>query len=381
MSDDGAVETERPDGAKWPGVGPYPTIVPLAPEPPLRRSAVLAVSSMVSALLMCVAVFLPLPFVVVQEGPTYDLFDTTSEDRLPLLVSGEPTYDTSGPLRMTTVQVWQGADSRVTLGPVVRSWLSTTQYVYPDVPRPVDDGNGDDQDAAARQDWLTAQERASVAALTLLNIPFDTTITVVGIQDASNANNLLKEGDRIYLANGVFITKMDDLSGVLGALTPGDPVTVSVSRDGYSVDVTFDTIDDGTGKAVMGIWINPDFELPINVIVNNDKVSGPSAGMMFALAIIETLTPQDESGGVSVAGTGTIDIDGDVGPIGGIDLKLVGAARDGATWFLAPAEDCPEVIGHIPDGLNVVSVDTLSDAYAALIAIGEGDTSTLPTCS
>ena len=103
--------------------------------------------------------------------------------------------------------------------------------------------------------------------------------------------------------------------------------------------------------------------------------------MMFALAIMDKLSPQDELHGAKVAGTGEIYVDGKVYPIGGIQYKLNGARAAGADYFLAPVANCPDVIGHIPAGLSVYAVNDLADAYAAIVAIGQGKTDGLPTCS
>ncbi|NMM92852.1 lon protease [Bifidobacterium sp. DSM 109957] len=111
-----------------------------------------------------------------------------------------------------------------------------------------------------------------------------------------------------------------------------------------------------------------------------DEIGGPSAGMMYTLGLIDKLTPAEESGGNVIAGTGTIDAKGKVGAIGGIRLKMLGAKRDGATWFLAPESNCDEVVGHVPEGLRDVKVATLDEAYQALVAIGKGQGDTLPHC-
>jgi PDZ domain-containing protein len=104
--------------------------------------------------------------------------------------------------------------------------------------------------------------------------------------------------------------------------------------------------------------------------------------MMFALGIIDTLTPGELNGGRNVAGTGTISADGTVGPIGGIQQKLWGAVGAGADYFLAPASNCDEVVGHVPPGLRVFSVETLDDSLAVLSAIRDkGDLDALPTCT
>ncbi len=113
-----------------------------------------------------------------------------------------------------------------------------------------------------------------------------------------------------------------------------------------------------------------------------DNVGGPSAGMMFALGIVDQLTPGELNGGENVAGTGTIDAEGTVGPIGGIRQKLYGARDAGAEYFLAPAANCDEVVGHVPDGLQVIRTGTLEESLDALSVIAEGgDVASLPTCT
>ena len=119
----------------------------------------------------------------------------------------------------------------------------------------------------------------------------------------------------------------------------------------------------------------------VKVSMHIDDIGGPSAGMMYTLGVIDKLTEQDESGGKTIAGTGTIDKDGNVGAIGGIRLKMIGAKRDGATWFLAPASNCDEVVGHVPEGLTDVKVSNIDEAYQALVAIGSGNTQGLEHCT
>ena len=119
----------------------------------------------------------------------------------------------------------------------------------------------------------------------------------------------------------------------------------------------------------------------VQVSMHVDDIGGPSAGMMYTLGVIDELTAESETGGQTIAGTGTIDADGAIGRIGGIRLKMLGAKRDGATWFLAPAGNCDEVAGHVPEGLRDVRVSTLEEAYDALTAIGRGEGETLPRCT
>ena len=125
------------------------------------------------------------------------------------------------------------------------------------------------------------------------------------------------------------------------------------------------------GRTVIGVSLRLDYDLPVDVTINTGSVGGPSAGLMFSLAIYDVLTPGELTGARDIAGTGTMEDDGSVGPIGGIRQKLVGARAAGADYFLAPAENCDEVIGHVPDGLRVVRVATFDEGLGAVEAIEE----------
>ncbi|NEG54200.1 YlbL family protein [Bifidobacterium platyrrhinorum] len=119
----------------------------------------------------------------------------------------------------------------------------------------------------------------------------------------------------------------------------------------------------------------------VKVSMHVDDIGGPSAGMMYTLGLIDKLTPRDETGGRTIAGTGTIDAKGKVGRIGGVRLKMIAAKRDGASWFLAPKGNCDEVASHVPAGLRDVRVSTIDEAYDALVAIGQGKGESLPHCA
>ena len=105
-----------------------------------------------------------------------------------------------------------------------------------------------------------------------------------------------------------------------------------------------------------------------------ERIGGPSAGLMFTLGIIDKLTDGDLTDGRFIAGTGTIDGDGKVGPIGGVLLKLITARDAGATVFLVPADNCAEAITQVPDGLQLVKVATVTDAMTALQTLKDGGT-------
>lgn len=350
---------------------------PLAQRPhtPSIRSVVMALSGMTSALLIALLVVLPAPFMIETAGPTFDVFDGEVEGTTLVTVDGATTYASSGELRLTTVAVSHTSDTPFSLGPVVRAWLDPASIVYPDIPVERN------REEAVQQEWISSQEMASVAALGELGTAVPAEIRVADFSPGSRAEGKLMVDDIIVSVDGKEILTLPDLSAAIGAHAPGDKVTVVVARAGEDITTTFPTIQAQSGKTLMGVAIDPTFDMPYSVNVEIDHVGGPSAGLIFSLAIVDLLTPQDELQGAKVAGTGTISPGGDVGPIGGIPLKMIGARRAGADWFLAPESNCSEVVGHIPAGLRVVSVATLSEAYDAIVAIGSSSADDLPTCS
>jgi len=354
--------------------------VPLTDEAQAqRRAAVLSITGLVGSILIAVLTVLPAGFAIGGPGPT---FDTLGEkDGTPLVqISGAPTYPSTGELRLTTVSVSDAGETPFTLGRVLSAWSSPKTYV---LPREWVFGTPEQADEVAEQaktDWITSQESATVAALEELGEPVPAVITVAEVPEDSPAKGFLVKDDVIVAIDGTEIATYADMANAMAAKQPGDSITVTVNRDGTRHDETFTTVDDGTGTAIMGIYVDPTFSLPIDVTVAIDSVGGPSAGLMFSLGIMDKLTPEDELNGAKVAGTGTISASGAVGAIGGIRMKMWGARDAGAEYFLAPVANCTEVTGNIPDGLHVFSVDTLDEAYDAVVAIGRGDTSSLPTC-
>ncbi len=123
-----------------------------------------------------------------------------------------------------------------------------------------------------------------------------------------------------------------------------------------SRNVTLATKDVG-GEPVVGVELSaPTYKFPFKVKINLPDIGGPSAGLMFALGIIDKLTPDNLTGGRFIAGTGEIDPTGQIQPIGGIQQKMAGAREAGATIFLSPASNCANTTGAVPSGLRLVKV-------------------------
>lgn len=369
IGNDGAVTSDARE--------PY---MSLAEAPLTRRGAVISGAGLATSLLIATLTIIPSPYAIGTPGPTFDTLGEVGGTPL-VTIDGTETFETSGELRLTTVSEARGSSSMFTVGQVIGGYFSRTTTV---VPEEVVFGRPQDREAsedASAQQWITSQESATVSALEALGRPVPATLTVVEISDQSLGWEILQVNDVIVGFDGQAVESYGDLVRAMDGLTPGTDIALTVVRDGQERELEFQLIDNGLGEGVMGIWIDPQFEIPIDVTVQIDTVGGPSAGSMFALAIMDKLTAQDELNGARVAGTGTIDVDGSIGPIGGVHLKMAGARAAGADYFLVPLDNCPSVLGHIPAGLNVYAIDTLDKAYDAVVAIGQGDTADLPTCN
>jgi PDZ domain-containing protein len=222
----------------------------------------------------------------------------------------------------------------------------------------------------------SSQDTARAAALGHLGIPV---AVVVEEAQTDSAKAAFQRGDRVVAVGGEPTPQYAGLKAALAGVTPGDSVEVTVARSGRDVTATVATVaDPESGRALLGITVS--FDYPVDVKFGVEDIGGPSAGSMLALGIIDKLGPDDLAGGRVIAGTGTVDADGTIGAIGGIQQKMIAAKRDGASVFLAPAANCDEVAGHVPSGLKVVKVASLDDAVAALAALRASPSLELPSC-
>lgn len=258
----------------------------------LTRPQALAVCAAPVVALLATAVFAPLPFSVAQPGMTADVLGENKGTPV-ITISGAPVRETSGQLRMTTIEA-TSPDTRVTLPDVIDSWFGTDRAVMPrDAVYPSGDTVKEIERYNRRQ-MEESQDEATRAAL-----------------------------------------------GYLG-------------EDGKGIEVELKLAD----------------------------VGGPSAGLLFSLGIVDKLNGDgdggDLTGGRVVAGTGTIDADGKVGPVGGVPLKTQAARRDGATVFLVPKAECADARAELPRGLRLIPVTTLEGAVDALVSLEKGDK--VPAC-
>lgn len=349
-------------------------------RPRERRSKTKAIAGGLAAVLGAAAVLLPVPYVIESPGPT---FNTVGEiQSKPLIeVQGRPSFPTSGQLDLTTVYVQGGPNGDISVLDAFRAWLDPQESVLPVelvYPPGVTQTDVQEQNAVA---MTSSQESAIAAALAHEDIPFEQRLSVAGFADNSPSAGLLETNDVITRVEGTPVTDIDVLRSALNR-ADGKSVSVTVQRGGSAVTENVVPKKSPEGTYQLGVMLATNFDFPFDVKIALDNVGGPSAGMMFALGIVDKLTPGALTGGRHVAGTGTIDATGTVGPIGGIAQKMVGARNAGAAFFLAPAENCDDVVGNVPDGLQVVRVEKLDQAVEAVQAFASGgDSSRLPACT
>jgi PDZ domain-containing protein len=227
-----------------------------------------------------------------------------------------------------------------------------------------------------------SQQEAIAAALNNLGYETPRQVYITEVVADAAASGKLVAGDSILSINSEAITDIEQLKQILNSWDEKAPLAVVVDRNERQVTKKVSPIKDSEGNFRFGILVGYKYDFPIKVNLQLGDVGGPSGGMMFALGIIDRLTPGDLTGGLHVAGTGTIAQSGEVGPIGGVVQKLYGAKRSGATVFLAPAANCDEIIGNVPDGLRVVKIETLQDALTALEKLSANEQVTsLPSCT
>ncbi|WP_371706693.1 PDZ domain-containing protein [Pseudarthrobacter sp. NIBRBAC000502772] len=372
-------------GAAAPGTdvaGPPPTgqNAPHSSPPGDRRVSVMMLSGVLALGLGIAAVTVPVPYVVESPGPTFNTLGQSHGSPV-ISVTGHETYPAKGNLDLTTVYVDGGPNGPVSVLGAFTAWLDGSKSVHPVemlYPSGTTKEEADEQSSVA---MTSSQENAVASALKELNIPFGQQLQAAGLPDGSPSAGKVENGDIFESINGKPITSLAVVQEELAA-GQGAPATLVVQRAGESVTQTITPMNNGAGRYILGVMLKYLFTFPFDVKISLDKVGGPSAGLMFSLGIIDTVTPGDLTGGKHVAGTGTITPDGAVGPIGGIRQKMLGARAGGATIFLAPAENCNEVVGHMPDGLQVLKVENIADARHAVELAGSGqDTGALPVCA
>ena len=338
------------------------------------RARVTLVSALALAILVTVALVLPVPYVKLAPGPTFNVIGEADGEPF-LSITGTTTYPVTGNLDMTTVRESGGPRGGLTFVEAIGAWFSTADAVVPRELIYPDDVTGDEVRERQARLFSTSESDAIGAALNFLDIPATTEVVITAVFDDTPAGESLEPRDQVISIDGVAVDQPSDVVDAIQGKPIGSTFVFEIERDGEIVEAELTSAENPERAespyigAMVGIYVTPDFDIDFTL----QDVGGPSAGLMFATGIIDKLTPEDLTGGGYVAGTGTIKPDGTVGPIGGIRQKLAGARDAGAELFVMPERHCVEAAGHIPDGLTVVPVASLSDAIEAIRAWTAGE--------
>ncbi len=341
----------------------------------MRRRGITLLIGLVVLVLLVAGSFagIKVPYAELNPGPTYDTLGSDQGKQL-VAISGGTTSESKGQLRLVTI----GAQSDISLLQAIEGWLNPSDAV---VPREVVVPPGQTQqqvDQQNQQDFATSENSAQFAALQYLGY-HKTHVVVEAVVPGQPAEGHLEAGDVITSVDGAATGTSQDLMTQIRAKPAGTTLTIGYTRKGAAATTSITTAKASDGSPRIGVQPGDEVDSPFTFTYGLANVGGPSAGLMFSLGIVDKLSPEDLTGGKIIAGTGTIDDSGKVGPIGGIAQKMRGAKRDGATVFLSPSDNCAEALANAVPGLQLVKVTSLSDAVAALRTLRDGGTP--PSCS
>lgn len=349
-----------------------------------RRTSAAVVGVMALIGLAIALAVIPTNYVVFRPGPTINVLGEDAGKPI-IAISGHKTYRDDGGLRLVTI-IPTGPNEKVGVFGVLGAWADPSRAAYPRdvIYQPTDTADSVKQQSSAQM--TSSQDSAIAAALRVLGIRFSDSVAVATVDADGPSNGKLKAGDRLLSVNGAQVGSVNALIKMIKALPPGTAVRVGISRDGKQSERTITTAPSAADKtkSAIKVAIAPSYNFPFKAELRlADNIGGPSAGLMFSLGVYDVLTPGSLTGGKMIAGTGTIDAQGKVGEIGGIEQKIAGAQRDGARLFLVPAGNCAEAAHahYDKDKITLVRVATLEEAIHDLDAWRKDKNTRLARCT
>ncbi|MDN5744332.1 MAG: PDZ domain-containing protein [Nocardioidaceae bacterium] len=344
-----------------------------------QRLIAACIAGPLALILAGVALAVPLPYGSYSPGPTFDILGKDANQAELVQVDGHKAYYDKGQIRFTTVLA-SGYDDRLSLGTAVFGWLNRDEAVVPyNIVHPPNVSKADENAEGAVQ-MTTSQDVATAVAMTELGLDVPEAVQVALVEkDGPASKSLLLRDIFLKIDDKPVTSSQDVIDGVQNHEGPG-PVEFTILRDGKEKIVrVVPKVEKGKKKKI-GVYLGLGYEFPFKVKLRVDpNVGGPSAGLMFSLAIYDTLTPGSLTGGEVVAGTGELGPNGQVGPIGGIQQKIAGAQKAGAKLFFVPKDNCPDVKDLDPD-LRLVKATTMHEARVALQKWSKDRDATLPAC-
>ena len=348
------------------------SLLPIKPKLPTNTK--IAVTALVLA-----SLFLPSPFVILSPGNPQNILGSA------ITITGTKSYPTTGKLSVTSVMVTD-PDSYITGFDVLYGWFDKNRAVLPRVEVYPEGESAADSMKNGAEEMSGSQTNATAAALNYLGYKSTSKLVITEVNDQTNANKLLYKSDIVLSVDDKKFESASEIMRYLDQKKPGDLVSIKVLRSEREIitkQIKLSARDDGS--AFIGVNIQQNFNFPFQVKIQLAETGGPSGGLVFALGVVEKLTPADLIRGRNIAGTGTITADGQVGPIGGIAEKIIGAKKDGVKIFLAPIENCTDIKNKdqltnsgSKNDMKIVPVATLTEAISVLNLPAD---TTYPSCA
>lgn len=355
-----------------------PAVEADAPRWSRRRRWLTSIGFLLTILIITLGLVVRLPYYVMSPGssrPTEELISVT----------GAETYETDGAIDFLTVSLRQATPIEA-----LAAWVNPDLDLTPEediLGKQTPDQN---RDLNLRL-MSDSKDAAQYQALTRLGYAVESNGTgavIAAVVEGGPSASVLVPGDVIVAVNGTPISFSQELINVISVTAPGTAITLKVEpfdpqRDGArparEVEVVIGARESDPSKGFLGVSTftrDLSFTFPVQIVIDSGRVGGPSAGLAFTLGILDVMTPGSLTGGLKVSSTGTIALDGTVGPIGGMHQKVMASRRAGVDLMLVPASEVDEARKYAGN-LRIEPVGTLDDALAVLTTVGGGN-SVLP---
>ncbi|MCW2287480.1 PDZ domain-containing protein [Leucobacter luti] len=333
-----------------------------------RSRGSLLIAAAACALLL--AAVIPSPYTIERPGPVVNtLGDVQIEGETKPVISipDAETFPTDGALNLLTVSLVGSPERPASWLSLVPALFDPSQRIAPRTDFYPEGSSLKDREAQGTVQMQSSQAQAAAAAFRQLGEPVTAELAIAAVTADGPADGVLREGDVLQRVNGEPIADFAELRAAIVESGAEHELRITALRDDAEVNLTLrPAVPEGGKDPLIGAIITTYYELPAEVDISLSEIGGPSAGMMFALGIIDQLTPGAMLDGKAVSGTGTVSDTGAIGAIGGLEQKIWAAKRAESDLFLMPLDNCGDLPARLPGGLTVAPVATLSEAVAAI---------------
>ncbi|UOQ55811.1 PDZ domain-containing protein [Leucobacter allii] len=340
-----------------------------------RRSRIL-LGVAIAACLVLLAALIPSPYAIERPGPVVDTLGDVEIDgeRVPVItVEDRETYATSGVLNLLTVSILGSPEDPQSWLSLLPALLDPAQRIAPVTEFYPEGVTVEQREAATTVQMDSSQAQAAAAAFGALGEEVGTELAVGAVAEGSPADGVLEVGDVIVSVDGAAVPDFAALRERIVAAGAGQAVRLGIERHGEPRELPLvPETPEGEAEPIIGASIATVYALPAEVDISLSQIGGPSAGMIFAIGIVDELTPGELLQGLTVSGTGTIAGTGEIGAIGGLEQKMWAASGAGSDLFLMPLANCADVPDRTPSGLRIAPVADLDEALAAIGTVADG---------